>query len=128
MLEGRKGADTSVIRPGVSAKLVESTLGAPRREWRNQNGVTFRLYEFNGGRPSFPGYALLAGVAAVGTLGVLEVPLANAVEEDKRAGTDFIPVRMIVSYDANDVVLGMFEEFDYLPADGHHAPGAPLAR
>lgn len=118
MLAGAPGTDTASIRPGTTSQAVESILGKQQKEWRNRNGVTFRLYEFSGGRPSYPGYALVAGVAAVGTLGVLEAVMSNAADNDQRLGRDIIPVRMIVSYDQSDVVLGVFEEFDYLPGDG----------
>lgn len=118
MLTGSPGTNTASIGPGTTSQVVESTLGKQQKEWRNGHGVIFRLYEFSGGRPSYPGYALLMGVAAVGTLGVLEVVGSNAVDNDKRHGRDTIPVRMIVSFDQSDIVLGVFEEFDYLPADG----------
>jgi hypothetical protein len=130
MATASKGTDTGRVTPGTSSLAVRGILGNPVREWRNDRAITFRLYQFDGGRAAQPGYAAMAGVLAIGSLGLSELLLSRAVEEDERTGRTRSPVRMIVSYDPDDLVLGTFDEFDHLPEDGRSVrrSGPPAAR
>ncbi len=121
LLQGDAGANLTTIKPGVSATTATQVLGAPKREWRNTSGVLFRLYVYDGGRDSQPGMALFSGVMAIGTLGITEVMFNKAIDNDKALGREWkYPARLIIAYGADDNALGIFEEFDYLPADGRN--------
>jgi len=110
-----QATDTSAVTPGVTAAVAREVLGAPIQEWRNPEGVTFRLYRIDGGRPARSGDAAAMAAFAVLTAGMSEFLFAFATKDDMKSG---IPSRVIVAFDRHDVVLGSFGEFDYLPADG----------
>jgi len=109
--------DLSGVVAGASAARVSEVLGAPLREWRNAAGIGFRLYEIDGGRPPRSGEAAFMGALALVSLGATELIFLAATKE----GPGGIPRRVVVSYDAGDRVLDLFEEFDYLPADGRRS-------
>jgi hypothetical protein len=122
MATGDKGADVTAVVPGASAQSVRDALGEPIREWRNERDVVFRLYEFDGGRAGHPGYALVSGLISVASLGLWEILMTKVIENEKRTGIGRTRIRLVVSYDREASVLGVFDEFDDLPADGRNLP------
>lgn len=123
LASGSPGVDTSPVVPGVSAELVKRIVGTPVREWRNAAGITFRLYEFDGGRAANVPDALGTAFFAVFSFGLTEIMFSKEIEESRRTGGTRTAVRKIVSFDAWDTVLGVFGEFDHLPADGRNLVG-----
>ena len=104
LAEGRPGVDFSSLAPGVPRAEVEARLDAPVRSWISAEGVRYSLYEFDMGVPPNVGDAALMAMLTVYTLGLMEVLwAANPPVEES--------VRVVVSYDANDMVLGLFDEF-----------------
>jgi hypothetical protein len=118
MATGDSGVDVTSVVAGASAVSVRNALGEPVREWRNDRDILFRLYEFDGGRAGHPGYALVSGLFSVASLGLWEILMTKVIENEKRTGIARTRIRMVVAYDRDDSVLGVFEEFDELPADG----------
>ncbi len=59
------------------------------------------------------------GIADLATLGGIKI-FSPLFEWDKIY--PHIPARLIVSYGPDEVVLGVFGEFDELPADGRSPP------
>ena len=107
---GRPGVDVSSLGPGVPRSEVEARLGAPVRSWTSTEGVHYSLYRFDKGMAAEPREFLKAVAVSVYTLGLFEILWANS-----KPGVD-TPV--IVSYDANDKVLGFFDEEETLSIDG----------
>ena len=82
VLEGQPGVDTSPIGRGSTREAVDRLLGPPKREWRSIRGITYRLYEFDGGvEPNSP-MAIWWTVMVIGTLGMPEWTNQNRVNAD----------------------------------------------
>lgn len=127
LASGSPGTDISPVVTGASAEAVNRILGTSVREWSNASGVTFRLYEFDGGRaPNVPD-ALGTALFAIVSFGLTEILFSRQTEEDERTGRTRTSVRMIVSFDPRDTALGVFGEFDHLPADGRNPAAARSA-
>jgi hypothetical protein len=116
---GKKAAvDVTKIQPGLTRTEAEVVLGAPIREWKSPSGVTYRTYQYDSGRPPNFSEAAAGVFVDVFTLGLIE--FAVMVE-----GTSLLSnamTRVVVSYDDQDVILGIFDEFDELPSDGRSGP------
>lgn len=115
-LKGKKGIDISAIKAGISMAEVEKILGPSDREWMTSSGITYHFYVYDAGIPPSAGDA--AGLVFMDVITVGAWELAQSI--------DPLPERrkykkMAVSYDARDVVVGVFdcyEDFDELPPDG----------
>lgn len=119
-----KGVDPSAIQPGVSRVEAETILGNPIRQWTSETGVRYRLYTYDDGHRPDPGLAAVFMFMNGITLGLHEVfavitPAGKIVTRDANRRT-FVPV--VVSYNEEEIVLGIFDEFANLPADGVSAP------
>ena len=111
LAKGRPFVDLSSLAPGVPRAEVEARLGAPERSWASAEGVRYSLYAFGTGVHPAPTEAVGAALLDIYYLGLPELlgtPEYNADE-----------FRVVVSYDANDVALGLFDEHETLPTDGH---------
>ena len=110
LAKGRPHVDSSSLAPGVPRADVEARLGAPVRSWVSAEGVRYSLYAFGTGVLPAPTVAVTAAMLDIIYLGLPELiwtPKYNADE-----------FRVVVSYDANDVALGLFDEHETLPTDG----------
>ena len=110
LAKGRPHVDSSSLAPGVPRAEVEARLGAPERSWVSADGVRYSLYAFGTGVLASPTDAVTAVMFDIYYLGLPELlgtPKYNADE-----------FRVVVSYDANDVALGLFDEHETLPTDG----------
>jgi len=115
------GIDTSPIAPGVGRGEVEARLGAPAKSWVSEHGVSYALYAFDIGIPPNSAAAAATLFMDVATAGLWE--LFWALDEDLRRGIEETDRQretgwVLVSYDDQDVVLGLFDQYDALPADG----------
>jgi hypothetical protein len=116
------GLDLSSLKPGATREQVESVVGKPTREWSAAPGVTYRVYQYYGGRQVDMDAATFVAFFDVVSLGLYEVfyqfdPTTKALMA--KSGKKY-PL-MAVSYDERDVVIGVFTEIDQftaLPADG----------
>ncbi len=113
MAKGRPHVDASSLAPGVSRTEVEARLGQSKRNWTTAEGVRYSLYEFGMGTLPRPADAVMVAMFSLYTLGLLE--LIHEAKPPASKGDDF---QVVVSYDANDVVLGLFDEHETLPIDG----------
>jgi hypothetical protein len=118
-LEGRPGVDTTSIAAGSKREHVEELIGEPLREWESITGIEYCMYSFDGGVDPSPGGALVLLVMSVGTAGLWE--LFYSLDQGEATPDDMVgwePKRLIISYDKDDTVLGIFAEGDQLPPDG----------
>ena len=115
-----KGVDPTPIQPGVTRIEAETVLGEPIRQWISEAGVRYRLYRYDDGhRPDLGIAGVFIFLNAI-TLGLHEVfavvtPAGTTLRADMNRRT-FVPV--ILSYNEADIILGIFDEFAALPADG----------
>lgn len=116
LAEGKKGIDVSPFRPGASRVEVETIVGSAIREWVSEEGIRFALYEFDKGIPGSGAGAAAMVLMDIAMLGVWEL-FWLGVEDEAKHGPHVMG-RVLVSYDRNDIVLGLFNEFDKLPSDG----------
>ena len=110
LAKGRPHVDSSSLAPGVPRADVEARLGAPKRSWVSAEGVRYSLYAFDTGvlpNPVEAYRALILDIYYLGLPELLGTPKYNADT-----------FRVVVSYDANDVALGLFDEHETLPTDG----------
>jgi len=125
---GDGGKDPTPIQPGTTRAAAEVITGSPLREWTSTAGLRYRLYQYDAGCP--PNLLDAAGglFADVLTFGLLE--LFDAVHR-WRYGTGLAVLacslgrndeRVVLAYDDRDVVIGIFDELDELPADGRSGP------
>lgn len=124
-LKGRPGADTSVVAKGSMRDDIEEAIGTPEREWQSIEGVTYCFYEFDGGIKPFSGRAIGWSLYDIATFGGLELAAAidgndTFTDPDSLLGAD--RASLIISYDAEGAVLGVFNEGDQLPPDGIALP------
>ena len=125
LARGTKGADVSGVQPGVARPEAETALGKPQKDWVSPAGVHYYLYEYDTGRP--PNAADAAGFVFMDivTLGMWE--MIDAMHDHRALNQSLPPptsARVVLSYDDKDLVMGIFGEFDALPADGRSGPRA----
>ena len=110
LAKGRSHVDASSLAPGVPRAEVEARLGAPERSWFSAEGVRYSLYAFGTGVHAAPTEAVRFLLFDIYYLGLPEL-----------AGMPYNAdqFRVVVSYDDNDMVLGLFDEHETLPTDGH---------
>ena len=120
---GDGGATVRPIQPGVPRTTAEAVLPAPVREWTSA-GVRFAVYEFDAGCPPRRGDAGAAAFMNLISLGLWEVymGLPRLWGHDPLACRAHATGRVILSYDDRDTVVGIFDEFAELPADGRSGP------
>lgn len=109
------------LQPGAARAAAEAILGSPVREWTSSAGVRYRTYEYDAGCPPRPGDAAALLFMNLATLGLWEVFMAVAKltkGEDPIKCHEHATERVVVAYDDQDLVLGIFDEFAELPADG----------
>jgi hypothetical protein len=122
------GADLSSVRTGATREQVEAALGQPVREWTTTQGVRYCMYKYYGGKQADG-----AGIGAtvfmnIATLGLWEAFVQgdpSMKQSMSDAGKQY-PL-LAVSYDARNMVLGVFsgvDEFTALPPDGRAPPPA----
>ena len=112
---GEKGEDTRSIRPGIMQVQVEAVLGTAVKEWISKDGIRYSVYEFDAGKPAAGDTAAAVAAADVLTMGIFELVLALP---DSGPVVDRHTSRVVVSFDKDNTVLGLFDEFDELPPDG----------
>lgn len=129
---GVDAPDRSALRPGISKTEAEVLLGEPQRSWKTDRGIEYAVYRIYIGAKPQPGLAALTFIIDVGLAGMMEIFAAMAEsrckdlhpEEDLKYQEcvgrfyESEPVNLLVSYDAQGTVLGLFNEFDELPPDG----------
>ena len=124
-LSSEPGIDISSIKPGISRAQVEKVVGAPLKEWTSSLGVRFSLYRYYGGvEPSAVG-AGLVGFLDIISLGLFELTWLSDKDRESFTKAQEKHPFMAVSYDAQDIVIGVFPdigEFALLPADGRSPP------
>lgn len=132
-LETEPGVDISSIAPGTTREHVEAIVGTPVKEWTALSNVHYCVYRYYGGKQ--PSHINATGrvFMDIATLGIGElVYLADAesAKRDREEGKTY-PL-LAVSYDAQNIVIGVFPEFTQftaLPPDGRapaRAAPAPL--
>jgi hypothetical protein len=125
---GDKGIDVTKIQPDGTRSEAEALLEDPIREWKSSSGVTYRTYQYDSGRPPAVGDAVAFGLMDVISFGLFEAfeALANATGDSrsirKYMDDQHTRTQVVVSYDDQDVILGIFDEFDELPTDGRSGP------
>jgi len=114
------GVDPTPIQPGVSRTEAEALLGESIKQWTSETGIRYRLYRYDDGHRPDLGLAGVFIFLNTITLGLHEVFAVITPEGKALAGgtnrRTFVPV--IVSYNEADIILGVFDEFAVLPADG----------
>ena len=116
---GDKGSDVTKIQPGITRPEAEAVLGSAIKEWKSPTGVIYRTYQYDGGRPTNMSDAIAVGLLDVMTLGIVEAVIAMGPDTMEKKRTTS---RVVISYDDHDVIIGVFDEFDELPADGRSGP------
>lgn len=119
-VRGEKGADVHNVQPGANRTVVDMALGPPLRDWMSGTVVRYALYEYDAGIPPSYGDAIGHAILDLVLVGAWEIPWAingkHPGEYNRRRA------RVVVSYDEQDTVLGIFDEFDELPPDGRSGP------
>lgn len=119
---GEKGADVDNIQPGVKRADAEKVLGPPQQEGVSASGVRYALYEYNAGIPPHYGDAVTAALLDVVTLGIFEIIAQQNRHAQHPGAYDRRTPRVVIAYDARDVILGIFEASAELPPDGRSGP------
>jgi hypothetical protein len=109
------GVDISAVKPQAKREQVEEILGPCVRRWESEAGVRYCVYEYDGGYPGDPAEAAAWVALDIISLGLFEV--FNAVDDSNLTKRSHVMERIVVSYDSDDTVLGVFDEFDVLPQD-----------
>jgi hypothetical protein len=117
-LRGEKGPDFSQLQPGVKRAVVEAALGQPLNEWVSPTDVRYALYDYNAGIPSHPGDAATAALLDVVTFGIFEIITYKNSGWRHPGEYDRRRPKVVIAYDARDVILGIFDEGAELPEDG----------
>jgi hypothetical protein len=120
LARGKPGLDTSAIKPGMSMTEAETILGAHRREWTAPAGVRYRVYDYDGGVEGSAADAIAFAFLDVCMVGMSEI--MYAIYPLPTARVRMIDGHIALSYDASDVVIGVFDnfgDFDKLLVDGH---------
>ena len=121
-LHSGPGVQISSIRTGTTRGQVEERFGTPLQAWATATGVQYCTYHYVHYEPNLPAAAFIA-VMDVLTLGWFEGSSGEIqVSHKHRIAT------LAVSYDQNDVVLGVFLDIGEgrdLPDDGLPASAPP---
>ena len=119
-LQGKPGLDVSRVKTGMSQADAEQILGSPIREWVTSSGVTYGVYDYDGGVPPSGSEAAANVFMDIVSVGVWELFGAFGHLSEPRQRE-----QMAVSYDQGGLVIGTFDhygDFDVLPADGRADP------
>jgi hypothetical protein len=81
----------------------------------SKEGIRYSVYEFDVGKPPSGDAAATVAAADILTLGIFELVL---LLPDSPPVVEEHTSRVVVSFDKEDRVLGLFDEFDELPLDG----------
>jgi hypothetical protein len=129
LASGEKGIDVTKIQPGLTRSEAEAVLGPSIKKWKSPSGVTYRIYQYDSGRPPNVSDAAGAALMDIMTLGLLEVFMAlqQSMGQSQILWKDYMDKqrttgRVVISYDDQDVILGVFDEFEELPTDGRSGP------
>lgn len=123
-----QGTDLTAIQPGITRAQAEAVLGTALKEWKSAPGVIYRMYQYDAGRPPLIGDAVAFGIMDVISLGAIEAFAAYGnLTDDPHSLKKYMDARrttarVVISYDERDIVLGVFDEFEELPADGRSGP------
>ena len=112
---GAKGTDVSEIVIGVSRTETEKILGRHVKKISIANQIDYWMYSFDSGRPPDRKKATLA-------LGVdiLVGLLPELLFDEKKYDAKFRNITtVLISYDSDDKIIGIFQEFDDLPINGY---------
>ncbi|MBI1735334.1 MAG: hypothetical protein HYR51_09175 [Candidatus Rokubacteria bacterium] len=121
--KGGGGVDLAPIQPGVSRSAAEAVVGAPVTQWTSPAGVRFATYEYDAGSVPKPVDAAAFALMDVITFGMWElVDVVNGGQITKAVRRQRTTGRVVISYDGDDTVLGVFGELDELPVDGRPRP------
>lgn len=112
-----EGKDITTVQSGITREQVEALLGSPTREWSSKTGIDYCMYEYDAGYPGDNASAALWAVMDVMSLGLFELYHELGLYPDPTKG-QHLKSRVIVSYDNEGTVLGVFDEFAVLPDDG----------
>jgi hypothetical protein len=119
---GKPGVNAEHLHSGIKRVDVESLLGNPVKQWVANKNIKYCVYEYNGGRVPSIANAFAFAFMDLATGGIIEVVglVHYLAGKDLFAGDSiyYISRRILISYDDNDNVLGIFEEFANLPPDG----------
>ena len=119
--KGEPGDDLSSLKPGMTRDQIEAVVGTSDREWYTSLGVRYRLYLYDAGIPpdkSDAGAILFLDVISLGMIEVMEAVSHESFTGDAHEYSD-----LAVSYDPNDVAIGIFTGVDtttVLPEDGRN--------
>ena len=115
LASGRKGKDVTGVKLGTARAEVEAVLGTPVREWRSAKGVFYCAYKYDCGCEPRPGDALACLFLDVATVFVSEAVMWAELKQNKYP-RDYN--RILIAYNSNNRIIGIFEEFEALPPDG----------
>ena len=119
MAKGEPGADIDSVRPGMTRDKVEAILGPSIRDMQVSSGVRYRVYRYNAGIETEREWLYANAYMEVGSFGLWE--LYRLVFPDRHDHERQLEGQVAISYDSNDVILGVFRDFgdfDTLPPDG----------
>ena len=120
---GEKGADVTKIQPGLTRSEAEAVLGRPLKEWNSPSDVTYRTYKYDSGRPPNFADAAASAFMDIASLGLWEaIEAIGGTLKTKYMDQQRTTARLVISYDDQDIILGVFGEFEELPADGRSGP------
>lgn len=111
-----EGKDVTTVQPGNTREQVEALLGLCTREWDSETDVHYCMYEYDAGYPGDKAGAALWSVMDVMSLGLFE--LYSEIDDWDPTKGQHLKSRVIVSYDSQGTVMGVFDEFAVLPDDG----------
>ena len=109
-----EGTDLQALQSSVSRAELEKLLGECIREWHSMSGVHFCTFDYDAGREGDLGNAALMATLGIATIGMTELLAASEGYED----LDHITKTIVVSFDGDGNVLGIFDEYAILPEDG----------
>jgi hypothetical protein len=122
---GEKGVDITKIQPDVTRAEAEAVLGKPVRSWTSSTGIFYCTYKYDFGRLPRKGDAVTSLIMTIGTLGVWELMWPSLMDDMEKQGYR-TSARLVLSYDNDDIILGVFGEFDELPPDGRSPIPKPI--
>lgn len=126
---GEKGVDVTTIQPDITRVEAEAILGKPLRSWTSPTGVLYCIYEYDSGRPPRKGdavAALIVNIISLGTFDLFWTFMESGKDFEEKQGYGRTTARVVVSYDHQDIILGVFGEFDELPPDGRSTIPKPI--
>ncbi len=123
---GEKGVDVSTVQPGITRAEVEAVLGKPVRSWTSPTGVYYCTYVYDSGRPPSPSGAGATLLMDIISLGLWEVLVSLDAPHTSFNDVDRTTATVHISYDHQDIILGVFGEFDELPPDGRSPMPKPI--